>query len=182
MEKERKLQIIRAAIKRFIRHGLKKTTLDEVARDLRIGKATIYHYFRSKEDLYYQTLRFEISQFIAELKIILFDDNKEIAVKLDEYFRTKTEISSRFKLINELLLHILTETEFGNEKDIFGEMLSMERNLLNEFSIKYQNGSKPIPIETEYLLELSWSVSFAGKFQVDGQSGDFTSSLLKLIT
>ena len=45
MLKERKQQIIRAAVKRFARHGHGKTTLDEIARDIRIGKATIYHYF-----------------------------------------------------------------------------------------------------------------------------------------
>jgi len=51
LDKERKIQIIKAAVKRFTKHGLHKTTLDEVARDLRIGKATIYNYFESKEDL-----------------------------------------------------------------------------------------------------------------------------------
>ena len=43
MANDRKNQIIKAAAKRFARHGLNKTTLDEVARDIRIGKATIYH-------------------------------------------------------------------------------------------------------------------------------------------
>jgi len=42
MANERKIQIIKAAAKRFARHGLNKTTLDEVARDIRIGKATIF--------------------------------------------------------------------------------------------------------------------------------------------
>ncbi len=51
MPNDRKIQIIKAAAKRFARHGLNKTTLDEVARDIRIGKATIYHYFTSKDDL-----------------------------------------------------------------------------------------------------------------------------------
>ena len=56
MEKEKKKQLIRTAAKRFEKHGIKKTTLDEIARDLRITKATIYHYFNSKEDLFHSTL------------------------------------------------------------------------------------------------------------------------------
>ncbi|HED08177.1 MAG TPA: TetR family transcriptional regulator, partial [Ignavibacteria bacterium] len=35
MSKERKSQIIKAAAKRFARHGLNKTTLEEIAGDLR---------------------------------------------------------------------------------------------------------------------------------------------------
>jgi len=53
MANERKHQIIRAAVKRFARHGHGKTTLEEIARDIRIGKATIYHYFESKDELFF---------------------------------------------------------------------------------------------------------------------------------
>ncbi len=63
MANERKIQIIKAAAKRFARHGLNKTTLDEVARDIRIGKATIYHYFTSKDDLYFATLKMGMRKF-----------------------------------------------------------------------------------------------------------------------
>ncbi|MCK7524579.1 MAG: TetR/AcrR family transcriptional regulator [Ignavibacteriales bacterium] len=68
MANERKIQIIKAAAKRFARHGLAKTTLDEVARDIRIGKATIYHYFTSKDDLYFATLKWECELFIEQVK------------------------------------------------------------------------------------------------------------------
>jgi AcrR family transcriptional regulator len=54
--KEKKLQIIKAAAKRFDKHGLAKTTLNEIARDLRIGKATLYGYFSSKEELFFSVL------------------------------------------------------------------------------------------------------------------------------
>ena len=68
MANERKIQIIKAAAKRFARHGLNKTTLDEVARDIRIGKATIYHYFQSKDDLFYEALKWEIDIFLISVK------------------------------------------------------------------------------------------------------------------
>jgi len=70
MPNERKLQIIKAAAKRFARHGVSKTTLDEVARDIRIGKATIYHYFESKDNLYIETLRWEIESYLEQVKSV----------------------------------------------------------------------------------------------------------------
>ena len=44
--------IIKAAQNLFTRFGLKKTTVDEIARLAHIGKGTIYNYFKSKEDIF----------------------------------------------------------------------------------------------------------------------------------
>lgn len=40
-----------AAKQLFFQYGLKKTTVDEIARDARVGKGTIYLYFKTKEEL-----------------------------------------------------------------------------------------------------------------------------------
>ena len=71
LAKEKKLQIIKAAAKRFDKHGINKTTLNEIARDLRIGKATLYGYFNSKEDIFFSVLEWEGSQYLEEVKSIL---------------------------------------------------------------------------------------------------------------
>ncbi len=68
MKNERKEQIIKAALKRFVKHGLHKTTLDEIARDMRIGKATLYYYFSSKDELYQKTVLYETAKYITEIK------------------------------------------------------------------------------------------------------------------
>jgi len=44
--------ILQVAQGLFARFGLLKTTVDEIARLAHIGKGTIYHYFRSKEDIF----------------------------------------------------------------------------------------------------------------------------------
>jgi AcrR family transcriptional regulator len=56
---DQKEEILEAAKRRFDRFGFKKTTLDEIAKDLKISKKTIYEHFEDKEDLF-------ISLFIAE--------------------------------------------------------------------------------------------------------------------
>ncbi|MCZ7612419.1 MAG: TetR/AcrR family transcriptional regulator [Ignavibacteriaceae bacterium] len=70
MAKGRKEEIVRAAAKRFSRHGFNKTTLEEIARDIRIGKPTIYHYFTSKDELFNSSVEFQSSQFIEDIKAI----------------------------------------------------------------------------------------------------------------
>jgi len=43
----------------FSRFGLVKTTVDEIAKLARIGKGTIYHYFKSKEDIFAEVIQKE---------------------------------------------------------------------------------------------------------------------------
>ena len=124
MANDRKNQIIRAAAKRFARHGLNKTTLDEVARDIRIGKATIYHYFTSKDDLYFATLKWECENFIDQVKIILERDSDSLTQKLTDYFGQKEIVSENNKLIHEALLTFFNEKSFKQELDIINWMLT----------------------------------------------------------
>jgi len=44
-------EIIRAAVKLFMRNSVSSVTLSQVAQELDLTKAAIYHYFPSKEDL-----------------------------------------------------------------------------------------------------------------------------------
>lgn len=45
-------EIIEIGKKLFSHYGLKKTTMDDVARKLNKGKSTLYYYFKSKEELF----------------------------------------------------------------------------------------------------------------------------------
>ena len=51
-----KEQIMAAAISLFAKYGYKKTTIDDIARVLRMAKSNIYRYFVGKEDLYHQSV------------------------------------------------------------------------------------------------------------------------------
>ena len=50
-EPERKKQILTAAIKIFGEKGFQNATIAEIAKDAGVGDATIYEYFKNKEDL-----------------------------------------------------------------------------------------------------------------------------------
>jgi AcrR family transcriptional regulator len=51
--------ILDTAKKRFERYGFRKTTVDEICRDLTISKKTLYQLFESKEDIF-------VSLFVRE--------------------------------------------------------------------------------------------------------------------
>ncbi len=51
MEEKRDV-IINAAESQFVRFGFRKTTMEDIAKAAGIGKATLYYYFKSKEDIF----------------------------------------------------------------------------------------------------------------------------------
>jgi AcrR family transcriptional regulator len=45
-------EIVSVASKIFSRHGFRKTTMDQIADATKMGKSSIYYYFKSKEDIF----------------------------------------------------------------------------------------------------------------------------------
>ncbi len=169
MEKEKKLQIIRAAAKRFDRHGLNKTTLDEVARDLRIGKATIYHYFESKDDLYFSVLEWEGNNLLDEIKNILSSEEMPALEKSGAYLSSKENMEQRYKLIYDTLVHLLSDTSLEPEVNFFSGLIRREEEILSEFfSGIAKTRAKQVDAFLTLLLGQSWNLLFTSKLNLAG--------------
>jgi AcrR family transcriptional regulator len=67
MKPEKLESILDTARKMFARYGLRKTSLDEVARMSRVAKATIYNYFGSKDRVYLEVLRREMDEIVEKI-------------------------------------------------------------------------------------------------------------------
>ena len=60
-------KIILIAGQIFSRYGFKKTTMDEIATGLKMGKSSIYYYFESKEDIFEAVVLHEANVLRNEL-------------------------------------------------------------------------------------------------------------------
>ena len=69
---------------RFIRFGLAKTTVADLARDAGIGKGTFYHFCQTKEELFLQISAREELRFKQELvqELGLLEDGREALAAL----------------------------------------------------------------------------------------------------
>lgn len=80
--------LINAARQVFVRYGYKKTALDDIAREARKGKSTIYYYFKSKDDIFKAVIDAE-----AEIRTKMIDD--QISAIDDPMQKLKTYIYVR---------------------------------------------------------------------------------------
>jgi AcrR family transcriptional regulator len=165
MANERKQQIIRAAAKRFARHGMGKTTLDEIARDIRIGKATIYHYFESKDELFSVSVKWEADQFIEDIKAIFNNEELVVGVRLLEYISFKENIDTRYKLLFDLLIRLIEDDSFDREKEILKDMLIREEQIVklvlsSIYSNRLEGMNESLP---NFIVTSSWGAFFGNR-------------------
>jgi len=68
---EREQLILDAAQKRFAVYGLTKVTMDEIASDIGLGKATLYYYFPTKEEVFRRVVQREQEEFLKHVGDII---------------------------------------------------------------------------------------------------------------
>ena len=66
-KEEFRRKVIISAGKIFSRYGFRKTTMDEIAKALKMGKSSIYYYFESKEEIFEAVVRHEANILRNEL-------------------------------------------------------------------------------------------------------------------
>lgn len=157
MKNERKEQIIKAALKRFVKHGLHKTTLDEIARDMRIGKATLYYYFSSKDELYQKTVLYETAKYITEIKKKFSCEDKSLSEKTEDYFRFKEDMEEKFVLLNRLIQNAIQTNLLDSEKTILAKLIKDESVIIkNELSLNENISSSELNNSVDKLVTNGW--------------------------
>jgi TetR/AcrR family transcriptional regulator len=106
--KEKEQIILLAARKRFARYGFSKVTMDEIADDVEMGKASLYYYFPAKENLFKAVIQQEQNQFIEAVENILAK-NIPVSKKLIEYVDLRIGISQ--ELLNLGMLTVLSQID-----------------------------------------------------------------------
>lgn len=71
MKQEKLESILETARKKFGKYGIQKTSLHEIAGTAKVAKATIYNYFKSKDEVYLAVLNREVNEVIASISAVV---------------------------------------------------------------------------------------------------------------
>jgi len=88
--KDKKQVIFDAAKALISRYGLKKTTTDDIARKAKVSKATVYRYYKNKEDIFREICVLEVDDlWLAVEKAV--NKQTDIEAKLKAHLITKIQ-------------------------------------------------------------------------------------------
>lgn len=108
---ENKKFILKAAERIFAQKGYSLTTMDEIAEEAQFSKVTLYRYFKSKSDIFFEIVNKS------------FD---EVHQKVRKVSLKKTNAEKKLK---ELIYHI---SSFYHRKKNLARILMMERSLMKK--------------------------------------------------
>ena len=72
----RKEQILSSALSVFKNQGIEKATMDEIAKEADFGKATLYYYFSSKEEIFVEQLNRGWKMIWESIEPIVHESNQ----------------------------------------------------------------------------------------------------------
>lgn len=122
--------ITEAAQKRFGLFGVEKTSMREIADDLKLSKASLYYYFPDKESLYKAVVEKEQQEFIAKIskRILRIEEPgqllREYAIARLSYFRILLNLSR------------LRYEAYSDIKPVFRETISEFKEKEKEIVVK----------------------------------------------
>ncbi|RKX94697.1 MAG: TetR/AcrR family transcriptional regulator [Spirochaetes bacterium] len=130
----KKEKIIETATKIFSKFGMKKSTMDEIAKKIRMGKSTLYHYFKNKEEIFLTVVKRESDILRKNLiRAVTEADNPKDKFKayaitrmrnlkeLRNYYATLTDEYLSMYSFSEKIRKEFREFEFNILKEIFYE-------------------------------------------------------------
>ncbi len=170
MGTDRREEIADVFEKHFEHFGFKKVTVDDIARDLKISKKTIYQHFNTKEEIFYFVVSRVARRYLTSMKHKL-EDCASIREKIDRLirmifaetrkwlkqndafeFRYKFEIAElAFKdAFNELVAALLVEgVESGELADLNVTMTVRFINGVISESMRAVSADPGLPVEDE---------------------------------
>ena len=136
--------ILNVAQKRFARFGLTKVTMEEIAQDLGMGKASLYYYFPTKDCIFRAVIAREQGKFIGLMQDLL-------AKELPASEKLRQYISKRLIYLRDFMnLNTLNLNSFYQIKPLF-------EDLFQEFAQQ----------ELEIFTAILRSGQMDGEFRVD---------------
>lgn len=85
MSDKTRQKILTVATKLFGRYGFNKTSMDEIAKISRKAKGSLYYHYHSKEDLFTEVVKQELSKLREELIKIVQNKKVSATEKLKNY-------------------------------------------------------------------------------------------------
>jgi AcrR family transcriptional regulator len=158
----RKNAILKAARKLAFEKGFKSATVDSIAKKAELSKGTIYLYFNSKEDIYFQILLKEIDKFHSFLSDI-FDCGGAATDMLKKFSDVYTDafVKDRelFRIFTVFLLHT-NEMNFTEEiaNQLLAATLATANIIEKVFKHGIERGEFSEQINVKQLKNVIWGL------------------------
>jgi TetR/AcrR family transcriptional regulator len=117
LKAEKQERIINAAMKEFVQSGFDKASTNEIVKSAKISKGSLFHYFKSKKDLYVYLIEYGL-QVIEQIYEQIDLKEADFFKRMEKLGLTKLEIQRKFPQVFDFLLSLNQEESMEVKNDI----------------------------------------------------------------
>jgi AcrR family transcriptional regulator len=186
MDSEKRSTILKVSQALFSRFGFIKTTVDEIAKLARIGKGTIYHYFRSKEEVFAEVIKKESGALQEKIHLALEAEHTPQG-KLTTFVKTRSHhlkiLTNYYSALTDDYLEHYAFIEEARRKYLDREIQTV-KDILAEgmgkgvFEIEDAKLTAQAIVLLLKAVEYPWSVE-KEKFDIENSTNKFLNILFK---
>ncbi|RKQ30022.1 TetR/AcrR family transcriptional regulator [Oceanobacillus halophilus] len=159
LKPEKKELIINAAIKEFVRNGFDKASTNEIVKEAKISKGSLFNYFNNKKDLYVFLIDHGIHVIEKHLYEKIDLDETDLFKRIEKIGWQKLHIHSKYPHVFDFLASSIQE-ESPEVKDIIKQKVDPVYERGTEIIFKHIDYSKfREGIDIEKAIEiLNWTM------------------------
>jgi len=101
LSRDKEELILQAAQRRFAAYSYSKVTMDEIAEDIGMAKASLYYYFPTKEAIFRSVVQHEQEEFLDQVKGMLAHCDSASRM-LVEYVRLRIKLTERLSNLSQI--------------------------------------------------------------------------------
>jgi AcrR family transcriptional regulator len=126
-------RIVQSAIECFSKYGFDRSRMDDIAKTADLSKGTLYLYFKSKEDLFYDICENNLKMIKEQLSEIFATKKEDLVSDVEQFYENLQRIENK-----------------GSEKVFFEIVAESARNPKLQ-RILYEQRTKIFDVVKEYL-------------------------------
>ena len=153
LQKDKVDVILLAAQRRFASFGYSKVTMDEIADDIGMAKASLYYYFPTKEAIFRSVVQYEQAEFLRQAGATL-RQKISASQKLLDYIQLRLQLTERLNNLSHFHQQSWHDVK-PIFKDLFAEFVENETRCLTHI---LQEGKKTGELQVEHPLKTATMV------------------------
>jgi AcrR family transcriptional regulator len=149
---ERKREYLKSFIQTFSENGIDRTPIKKLAGAAKINEASIYQYFKNKDEIIVECVRMYMEEELNNLLQVLSDKEEPLETRVDRLIQLSSETSAEAKFV----IQVLTSPNYS--KMCSPIVHEFSRKLLPSPQVSLESGSLPRDTNESVVLLLLLSV------------------------
>ncbi len=141
---EKREQILRAALKLFSEKPFEDVTTDMIAKEARVGKGTIYTYFKTKDEIFVKGFSSMAEEFVLKAREVKRCECG-VVEKLEKLFESYYSISSGQESLWHVFMKLYLDDRLSKVRADFQKALKEEiRGIFESFESRLNGSTEEI--------------------------------------